>query len=276
MTTPNRLIEHRAERLAALASPGLGVKLPAAVARAITGYQACQQASVPAPPQPGQAARQAIAGHAADLADAALGAGRAPADPDPAKVAAAREREQAALDRAAIAAEVRAAATIGLCRITDEHLRAVLAAIRAAHAEAITDLTGHARQLPPGADGDMALQQGGAIREHYLAAVDLIARAEQLREVFRFVEDAQPGGYAPDLMEMAVTYLRTPMIYDRREDTSGGTPWGPLGSIPFYLGVCREADPGDWWLPTHGERDERAAAIHEERRVARVKAGAGL
>ena len=150
----------------------------------------------------------------------------------------------------------------------------MLAAIRAAHSQAITELTAHARRLPLGANEDMALQRGGAIREHYLAAVDLIIRAEQLRQLFRFVEDAQPGGYAPDLMELAVTYLRTPLFYDTRLDTSSTTRWGDYGTVPFYLGACREADPGDWWLPTRRERDHRAAAIHEERRVAKVKAGA--
>lgn len=273
MTTPNRLIEHRAAQLASLSA--LGLELPAAVTKAIAGYEGSMAMRVPAPPQPGQAAWLAIADYATSLVERACTAGRAPAAPDPGKIAAARAAEQAALDVAAVAAAIRGAAAVVLCRIADEHLRAVLAAIRAAHERAITELAGHARKLPPGADEQMALQQGGQVRTSYLAAVDLIGRAEGLRALFRFVEDAPTSGYAPDLLEQALSYLRTPLIYDRRVDTSGGTAWGPLGSIPFYLGVCREVDPGDWWLPTQDERDACVAAIHERRRVARVKAGAG-
>jgi len=270
----DRRDEYRASNVAALADPALGVKLPAAVAKAIRGYQACQQVRPPAPPPQG-AARLAVVDAGIDLAEDALSAGRPPAAPDPAKIAAAREREQAALDAAAIVAEVRAAAVIGLNRITDEHRAAVFTAIRARHAELVTELTGHARELPPGADEQVALQQGGATREHYLAAVDLVNRIEALRGLFRDVEDAPAHGAAPGLMELAVTYLRTPLFYDSREDTSGTTRFGAYGTREFYLGACREVDPGDWWLPTTAERDDLADAIHEQRRVAKVKAGAG-
>jgi hypothetical protein len=228
----------------------------------------------PAPPLPGQAARQAIAEYAADLVKGAYAEGRAPATPDPGRIAAAREREQAALDVADVVREIRTAAAAALGRVIDEHRQAVFAAIRAAFTEAITELTGHARKLPPGCDEQVALQQGGAIRVSYLAAMDLIIRCEALRELFRSVEDAEPGGYGDDLLELALTYLRTPLFYDSREDTSGTTRWGRYGTREFYLGACREADPGDWWLPTQDERDARAAGIVEQRRTAAVRASA--
>lgn len=271
MTMP--LIAHRATQLAAL--PSLGLKLPVTVTRAIAAYQAAQEVRVP-PPARGRAANLALADTAINLFTSAAERGAKTITLDPAPIARARAAEQEAIDRAALAHEVKAAAATGLCDICDRHQAALLGALRARHNTLVTGLIQHAAKLPPGVDDQVALREGGEIRESYLAARDLAAAIEQLRAaVIEVVDTPVRGGGMPGLLERGLSYVKTTAISDRMT-VDGMTPWGALGSFPFFIGAAQAiTDPGDWWLPTTAEVTDRAEQIMQERQIAKVKASAG-
>src|SRR5215831_16590402 len=109
-------IEHRAEQLTALAQ--LDLALPAAARTAIGGYQSVMALAVPPQPQPG-ADQRATSALADELARDAL-TGKTPAVPslplDVTPITAARQAEQDARDRSALARELRASAAAVLCQ----------------------------------------------------------------------------------------------------------------------------------------------------------------
>jgi hypothetical protein len=269
----NPLSEHRARALADL--PALGVKLPVTVAKAISGFEHAMAMRAKEPPQPGQAVRLAIADYATDLADGALMQGRAPSTPDPRRIARAREREQAAIDTADVTREIRTAAVITLSQICDQQQSVILAALRARYREQVTALIGHARQIPPGTSDRAALEAGGAIRDAYLAAEEVVVTIERLRAVLHSVAPEPSQGPVPGLLERGLSFVKTTAVSDQMT-RDGMTPWGALGSFSFYVGAAQEiTDPGDWWLPTIAEVTARADEITKERRIEGLKATAG-
>jgi len=264
--------DHRAEQLAQLAHFGQ-LTLPAPVTTAISGYEAVMAS--PAPPMPERGAEQrAIAALADELARQAM-LGKQPASPpqplDVTAITAARQADQDALDRVALARELREAAAAVLCQVfAGSNGQQVIGAIQARHAELMAELVRHAHLLPPGADDQAALEHGGEIRESYLAARDLAATITQLREAVRLVEDRTPFDM-PDDLEITLAYERTGRLYrEAWMAPISATTYGPLGSFQFWLGAAREPD-WEFWLPSAAELQARAAQVREKMHTARVR-----
>lgn len=274
MTMPNWPVENRARTIAAL--PALGLKLPAAITKAIAAFEAAQEMRVPAPPAPGQPVRLALADTAIDLFAAAAERGAKTITLDPAPIARARTAEQEANDLAVLAREVKAAAATGLCQVCDEHYSAVLAALRAAYREHAAALIGHAKLIPPGTNDRAALDAGGALRTAYLAAEKAVAAIRQLQAALFEVADEPTPGPIPDRLEQALGFVRTPVVCDALLADGTLTWGGDLGSFDGYLGAARAVpDVDEWWLPTRREAADRADQIIEQRRAAKIKAAAG-
>jgi hypothetical protein len=265
------ITEHRAGQLAGLAQLEQ-LALPAAVATAISGYERIMALPVPAPPERG-ADRRAITDQADRLARDAL-TGKRPAVPsvplDVSPVTRARQDDQAALDRAALARELRdAAATVLVQVFSGDSGQQVVGALQARHAEVMAELVRHARLLPEAVDQGIALEHGGEVRESYLACRDLTGLIAQLRQGAALIED--PPTYMPDDLERCLGFEKTGRLYATAWLAPAGiSTHGPLGSLEFYLSACRETDY-EWWLPTHAEVEARAAQFRERQQAARVR-----
>jgi hypothetical protein len=265
--------EHRAGKLAALAQ--LDLALPATVRAAITGYEAVLALPVPAPPYPG-ADRRAVTALADELARDAL-TGKRPAAPsqplDVSPVTRARQDDQDALDRAALARELRSAAAVVLCQVFGgEDGQQVIGAIQARHAEVVDGLRRHARVLPEGADEATALERGGAIRTSFLAARDAVAELGQLRDAIRLVDDGTPPEPV-DGVSICLRWEKTGRLAGTWLAPAGTTRHGDLGSLGFWISAAREP-AYRLWAPTAAEQRARLAEIRAERQEQRARAAA--
>ena len=261
----------RAEQLAGLAQLDQ-LALPAAVRTAITGYQRVMALGVPPPPEHG-AVQRAIADTADRMARDAL-LGKRPAVPpvplDVTAITAARQADQDALDRTALARELRDAASVVLVQVfAGDNGQQAIGALQARHAEVMGELVRHARVLPEAVDQGIALEHGGEVRESYLAARDLTGLVTRLREGVVLIEE--PPTYMPDGLEICLAYEKTGRLYATAWLAPAGTSThGPLGSFEFYLSACRETDY-EWWLPTRAEVEARAVQFRERQQAARVR-----
>lgn len=255
-------ITTRARTLATL--PALGLDgLPAELTRAVVAHDAIMAMRPPAPP-PGP--RTAITDAATQALAAAFTKGTATVTIDTGPVAAARAAEAGHADRAQVIAALRELAPPELCRIADKHRQQIVRALQARHAEIIAALIPAAKRCPPGITETAALDAGGQVRVDYLATRDGAAQAEQLRAVLVDVEDVPARGEMPGGLEISLTHIRDPRLYDgpRGEHGHPGTP-------EFYRSLGAVTDPGDWWLPTLTERRARADEIAGQRRTADIE-----
>jgi hypothetical protein len=272
VTTP---YDH-APRLTGLA--GLGITLPAQVRNGIAAYQAAMGLNAMAPQ--GRAVVGATARAAADIARRALTAKGALGPLDVTPVTRARQAEQEAADRAALARELRGATSRVLAElINGPDGERVIGALQARHREVLTGLCEHAQRLPAGVDDAVALAQGGQVREDYLAVRDAAAEAAQLREALADVEDARDvvREFLDGVLVCAM-FEKSGGLYQQWMAPTGQTTFGPPGTFVFYLAACRE--PGyEWWLPTVAEAEQRAAEQRKDmhaRRTARLPESARL
>jgi hypothetical protein len=249
-------------RAAALATlPALGLDgLPAPVTRAVAAYTAALALRPPDPPPAARAVIDALAVKALAAA-AANGSDVIEIDPEPAMFARAAEARHA--DHTAILAAIRDRAPLALCTTVDQHRTQVIAALKARHAATLAELIPAARRLPPGITDQQALDQGGRVRTDYILSRDLAARAEQLRAVHTDVLDVPARGPLPGMLEMALAYVRDPVLYDGQRDA-----YGQPGTCEFYRALARDVDADTFWLPTRPEQHARAEEIIEERRLA--------
>jgi hypothetical protein len=256
-------------KLAALG--GLGVPLPPAVTRAIAAFGAAETLRMPGLPPPGEPARQAIRDVAAGLARAAAQSPRPAFDlGDVSAITAARMAEQEAIDRQALAVEVRDAAALVLGEAVAQNAGQVIAAIQARHAEVVADLVKRARRLPPGADDVSALEAGGQHRADFLAARDAVAELDRLREAIRLVDDGTPP--APDDgLAMCSGWERTGQLAGTWLAPAGVTTHGAVGSLKFWLDAAR-ADGYEFWAPTAADQSARLAELRADRQGQRLAA----
>jgi hypothetical protein len=268
------LDENKAGKLAAL--PQLGIAVPATVSAAITGYEAVMALPVPAPPLRPDADRRAITALADELARGALTGKRPAAVPQPLDVTAitrARQDDQDALDRAALARELRSAAAVVLCQVfSGENGQQVIGAIQARHAEVVDGLCKRARRLPPGADETSALEQGGQHRTDWLACRDAVAELARLRDALRQV-DSRPPPPPEDGIVICSHWERSGKLAGAWLAPSGTTTHGDLGSLEFWLSAAREP-AYQFWLPSAAEQSARIAELRAERQARRLQASA--
>jgi hypothetical protein len=133
-------------------------------------------------------------------------------------------------------------------------------------------LVEHARQIPASVHDDRTALEAGDT--HWLAAHQEAAKIGPLRSALTDVEDVPARGPAPDMLSVGLSYLSIPVIYDRLPvPYNGGSPWGRLGTAPFYVNLARDtAIPADaWWLPTREEVTARCAELTTERRAERAR-----
>jgi hypothetical protein len=262
--------EYRAGKLAQLAQADIA--LPATARNAITGYEAVLALPVPAPPYPG-ADRRAITALADEMARDALTGKRPAAPPQPldvTPVSRARQDDQAALDRAALARELRSAAALVLCQVfSGETGQQVIGAIQARHADVVDGLVKRARRLPAGADETSALETGGQHRTDWLACRDAVAELDRLREALRLADPGTP----PDPVEgIAITTAWERGALARTWlAPAGTTKHGDLGTLEFWLSAARE-DSYEFWLPTAAEQHGRIAELRAARQAQRLAA----
>jgi hypothetical protein len=265
--------EYRAGKLAQLAQAGIA--LPATARAAISGYEAVMALPVPAPPHPG-ADRRAITALADELARDALTGQRPAAPPQPldvTPVARARQEDQDALDRAAVARELRSAAAAVLCQVfTGENGQQVIGALQARHADVVDGLVKRARRLPPGAGETSALETGGQHRADWLAARDAVAELARLREALRLVDDGTPPD-PDDGLSICSGWEQTGSLAGTWLAPTGTTTHGDLGTLEFWLSAARDPDLR-WWLPTAAEQKARLAELRAERQASRLQAAA--
>jgi hypothetical protein len=265
--------EYRAGKLAGLAQ--LDLALPASARAAITGYEAVLALPVPAPPYPG-ADRRAITALADELARDALTGKRPAAPPQPLDVSAvsrARQDDQAALDRAALARELRAAAAVVLCQaFAGETGQQVIGAIQARHADVVDGLVKRARRLPPGASEQTALETGGQHRADWLAARDAVAELDRLREALRLADPGTPPD-PDDGIAITTGWERTGALARAWLAPAGTTTHGDLGTLEFWLSAARE-DGYEYWLPAAAEQAARIAELRAARQAQRLQAAA--
>jgi hypothetical protein len=250
-----------AQELATLL-PQAGVKLPAGVAAAITGYQRTSVTAAPAAPPPGVRAQKAIADTAWQAARQAAEDG-AEVTLDLTAIRAARQAEADDSDLAALAKAIREAGARLLCGAADEHHAELIDAIQAKWGEAVAKFHGRARRLPPGVDDQVALAEGGRIRSDYLAARDEHASLMALRAALALVDEPWPE--VPDSFERAFLSLRTDLLV-RDLGRFGDDP----GSFGWYLAACQQTEPADLWLPTVAQVRERAAEFVAGERAQRA------
>jgi hypothetical protein len=263
--------EYRAEKLAALAR--LDLTLPAPVRAAIGGYEAVMALPVPAPPFRG-ADRRAITALADELARDAI-IGKHPARPpqplDVTPIRQARQDDQDAHDRAALARELRAASAVVLCQVFGGDIgQQVIEALQARHAEVIDGLCKRARRLPPGADEQTALQAGGQVRLDYLAAVDAVATLAELRTALRLVDPGTPPE-PDDGMAACSHWEQTGKLAQTWMAPTGDTTHGTPGTLSWWLSVARQ-DGYVLWLPTAAEQAARLAELRHDRQAQRLAA----
>ena len=251
----------RAAALASVTELGLD-GLPAEVTRTVVAYDSVMALGLPEPPPGPQAA---VTAQAREALSAACRKGSTTIVVDPGPVAAARAAEAAHRDQAAILAALRELAPLELCRTADQHRGQIVAALKARHAQIIAQLVPAAHRLPPGIDDRAALDQGGQVRVDFIAVRDLSAEAERLRAVLTDVEDVPGRGQIPGGLEISLTHIRDPRIYDGPRGQ-----YGQPGSPEHYRALGAETEPADWWLPTTAERAARAAEIIEDRRLAGI------
>jgi hypothetical protein len=263
--------EFRAGTLAAL--PQLDIVVPAAIRTAIAGYQAVMALPVPAPPNHG-ADRRAITALADELARDVLTGQRPAAPPLPLDVTAitrARQDDQDAIDRAALARELRSAAAVVLCQVFDgENAQQVIGAIQAKHQTVAADVSKRARRLPPGADERSALETGGQHRADWLACRDHVAFLARLREALRLVDDGTPPEPV-DGLSFCSGWERSGKLAGAWLAPIGATTFGPLGSLEFWLAAGREQG-FEWWLPAAAEQSARLAELRHDRQAQRLAA----
>jgi hypothetical protein len=263
--------EHRAGTLATLAQAGIA--LPATVRAAITGYEAIMALPVPAPPYVG-ADRSAIAALADELARDALTGKRPAAPPQPldvTPVSRARQEDQAALDRAALARELRSAAAVVLCQVFGgANGQQVIAAIQARHADVVDGLVKRARRLPPGADEQTALETGGQHRTDWLGCRDAVTVLTRLREALRLVDPGVPPEPV-DGLSFCSGWERSGRLAGTWLAPVGATTFGLLGSLEFWLAAGREQG-FEWWLPSAAEQAARLAELRHDRQTQRLAA----
>jgi hypothetical protein len=265
------ITEHRAAELAGLAQLDQ-LALPAQVRTTISGYEAVMAIPSPGMPEHG-ADRRAITDLADRLARDAMLGKRPAAVPQPLDVAvitAARQADQDALDRAALARELRAAAAAVLCQVfSGDSGQQVIAALQVRHREVMAELVRHARKLPEAASDATALEHGGEIRESYLAARDVTALVTQLRDAVTLIEEPPP--WMPDDLERCLMYEKSARLYATAWlAPSGISTHGPLGTFEFYISAARETGY-EWWLPSTAELDARAAQVREKMQANRVR-----
>jgi hypothetical protein len=252
---------------------GLGIELPPAVTKAIRAFHAAEQLRVPAPPRPGLLVQQAMAAEADRLAREAASSPSPALDlSDLSAIGTARVAEQEAADRQALAQQLRDAAALVLAEAVAQSRGELVASLQQKHQAIVTDLCKRARRLPPGADETSALETGGQHRADWLACRDHVAGLAQLRTALRLV-DSHPPPELNDGIAFATAWERSGKLAAAWLAPAGTTVYGPLGSLPFWLGAGRE--PGfEWWLPTSGEQRERIGALRAARQAQRLQAAA--
>ena len=255
----------RSDQLADLDT--LRVTLPAPVAGAIRAYRASLTVLAERPPLPGTLAAEAAAAEARRQAVAA--ASGKPFTLDPKAVTAARHKEGELADAELLAAAIRDAAAAHLTETVQTHMAATIGALQARHRDLMTDLVQRAKRLPPGTDDETALEAGGEIRTDFLAARDLVAEEDVLREAVRIVEHAPSRG-APDPVVACLQYERSGELYRNHWRTrSWDLTHGQLATLTFWLSAGRE--PFEWWLPSRRELDARVAEFTAEQQARRVR-----
>jgi hypothetical protein len=270
VTVPyDALADIRADNLAGL--DGLNVTLPGPVAGAIASYRASLTVLAGRVPVAGTLAAEAAAAEARRQAVAAAASAKPAFSLDPAPVTAARLREAELGDIQLLAAAIRDAAAGHLTETVEASMPAVIAALQNRHRELIADLVQRARRLPAGTDDEAALRAGGQVRTDYLAARDLVAEEDQLREALRTVEHAPPHG-APDPVMACLQYERTGELYRNHWRTrTWDLTHGQLATLPFWLSAGREP-AFQWWLPNRRELDARIREFTSEQQARRVRA----
>jgi hypothetical protein len=257
-------------KLVALAD--LNLSLPATVTRAIAAVTAAEQIRVPAPPPPAVLIRQATAEAADRLAQEAAAADQPSFDlGDVSAITGARLAAQEAADRLALSTEVRDAAAALLAQVVAEHAADLIAGIQRRYAEVIKTLRASAKRLPPGADGEYGLQQGGQARESWLRSVDAVAELGQLRDALRFVD----AGVPPDPVDgiaICSAWEKSGALARTWMAPAGVTTHGPLGGgVPWWLSVARE--PGyELWAPTAAQQSARIAELRAGLHIQRLQA----
>jgi hypothetical protein len=263
---------HRLGQLAALAD--LNITVPEEFARALDLRRAAHALPPVAVPRPGQLAAEAVQNEAARLVAAAAAAsppsfgelGTGPLEQ-------ARRRETEAADRAALAAAVRDAADSQVLAAAEEHMTGLAAAVQARHAQVVSGLVQHARKLPPGTSDETALRAGGQVRQSWIAVTDLAAEENALRQALL---DLQAGRYprpsGADAMRLCVAYDRSGRLYDGYwHAPQWRTAYGPLGTLPFWLGAIQSGEPFAWWLPSYPELMQRTAQLAEQMRAGQAR-----
>jgi hypothetical protein len=257
-------------RLVALADLGIG--LPAEVSRAIAAFTAAEQLQVPAPSRPGVLVRQAMTGEADRLARKAAEADRPSFDLRDAvsAITAARAAEQEAIDRQALAQELRDAAAVVLGQAVAQHRGEVVTAIQAKHQAIVADLCKRAKRLPPGADEQTALEAGGQHRADFLAVRDAVAELSRLRQSMRLADHGTPP-VPDDGTAITTGWERSGALAATWLAPSGTTVHGDLGSLPFWLSAAREQG-FEWWLPSAAEQRARIGELRGARQAQRLAA----
>jgi hypothetical protein len=261
---------HTTGQLAGLA--GLGVPLPAAVSRAIAAFTAAEALQVRSLPHPGEPARQAVRDLAAELARTATESATPRFDvTDVSAVTGARAAEQRAIDRHAVAVELRDASARLLGEVVAAHRGEVIAAIQGKHQAAVAELVKRARRLPPGATDVSALETGGQHRADWIACRDLAAELDRLRSALRMVDDGTPADPV-DGVSFCAAWERTGKLAQTWLAPEVTTMHGAPGSLEFWLAAARE--DYEWWLPASDELTARIAELHTTRHTRRVQASA--
>jgi hypothetical protein len=261
-------ISNQAQQIAAMART-LNINIPAEVTAAVTACEAAAKMTTgPPPPDPGQV----LAAQAADLARATLADPAALADAlDPAPAAAARQAQQAHADRTSLAAEVQAALERQLVTTVRQHQGAVVGAIQARYATVTGQLASRAARLPLGIDDQAALRSGEKVRADFLAALDLLDEAAQLRAAVAVAAGTAPPPDAQvDRVAAATAYEKTGALV--KHWTVDGLCFGqPPGSLAFYTAAALTRERFEWWCPPVAALHARAAELRQEAAEERVR-----
>ena len=158
----------------------------------------------------------------------------------------------------------------------------VIAALQLEHTKAVAVIVRAHQTMPPGTDGDKALDEGGKTRTAWLAMRDGIARAETLAAAVDQVAGF-PRGYDPeaDLYRWVRDRLVVEKAYGNGDVMIAGKP--VRFGLPLYRALAQAVpDPAGWWAPTPTERLEAYRrhladnAAEQARRVAAAtRSGAG-
>jgi hypothetical protein len=271
----DRLTEHRASQLASL--PGLGIRLPETVTKALASYQAAMRLPVPPRPEP-RVVAQAVAGRAAALVRETPPGKLPELAADVTAITAARREAEQADDRAALAVAVKDAAAELVCQVmTGDTAAEVVAAVQAKHGAVVKDLASRAARLPPGTDTEQALLAGGKVRDDLLHCRDRIAELRVLRAAVAQVEG--PAAFAlarNDGLAVCLRFERSGQLYRRHWQAGDATTTaGPIDSETFWLTLAPVPEL-QWWCPTIAEATARAVELEAQftaERVRRAMAG---